>query len=252
MPIEGEDGAMPATPNRDAYSQMWSEDNGDIDFEDKEARYGRAIDDRNELRERRNADASLGRIFDEHGWLGEMYSELSQNPDMNPFEWLAGFCQQNDVTLEEVMDNDEARKRLSEKMANFKAKQAKDKKTNEARRNAVEQSYEELKSLSLGEDEEREVWGAFWKMIEDADEGKVSTNTWQAFVNSRNYDSDVESARNEGAMKARNEKIQNKVRRPSEEAETLPPTLPQGIGTPMGGSKKPKKENDSFLSGLNG
>lgn len=60
-------------------------------------------------------------------------------------------------------------------------------------------------------------------MIGEAEDGKVSAETWSLFKNAQNYDADVASAREEGAMQGRNEKIQNKVKR--SEKNDLPPTL---------------------------
>ena len=43
-----------ARPNRDKYSSMFVEDNPDIDFEDKEARYGRMAQERDSYRKLRD------------------------------------------------------------------------------------------------------------------------------------------------------------------------------------------------------
>lgn len=102
--------------------------------------------------------------------------------------------------------------------------------------------------MGLDDDECLKMWGDFWQMWDSASRGLVSKQTWQAFRNSRTYDADMQASREEGGMQARNEKIQNKVRRPSEESAELPPTLGQGNGR-MERSSQPKQE--SFLSGLN-
>lgn len=235
------------SPNRDAYSQMWSEDNDDVDFEDKEARYGRAIDDRNELRERRKADSALGGLFENHNWLALMFSELRDNPDIDPFEWLEGFCQKNDLTLQEVIDNPEARQRLTQKMNDYQKKQAEGKAAAKKKDDNLQKSLAELEALQteLGLDDEEclKMWGDFWGVIEQANSGLVDKDTWKAFSHSRTYDTDVQSARDEGGMRARNEKIQNKVRRPSEEMSEMPPTLNNGNG--MVTNREPKKK-ESF------
>ena len=231
-------------PNRDQYSQMWSEDNDDVDFEDKEARYGRAIEDRKELRERRKADASLGDIFDRHNWLAIMYSELRDNPDMDVFEWLEGFCNENDLSIQEVLDNPEAKKRLSEKIATRQQEDNDKKAKSEETQANIEKSYSALKDAFPDKSQEEidELWLGFWKIVEQAEQGIVDTKTMQDFAHSLTYDDDIKSAREEGGMQARNEKIQNKVRKPSEEMATLPPTLSQGAGAPTV-TKTPKKKS---------
>lgn len=242
---------MPATPNRDMYSQMWGEDNEDVDFEDKEARYGRAIEDRNELRERRSADKALGGLFDNHNWLGTMYMELKDNPDIDPFEWLEGFCNKHDLTLQEVIDNPDARKRLTEKMNEHQAQQAKDKKSAEEKDKNLRKSLDELEALQgdMGLDDEEclKMWGDFWEVVDKARNGLVSKDTWKAFSKSRTYDSDIESAKEEAGMRARNEKIQNQVRRPQQESVGMPPSLNNGAG----GVSKPKApQKKSFAKGF--
>lgn len=227
-----------ARPNRDKYAGMWAEDNSDIDFEDKEARYGRAIDDRNELRERRKADAGLSGLFDRHNWLAIMYSELRDNPEMDVFEWLEGFCNQNDLSIQEVLDNPEAKKRLSEKIANRrKEEEEKAANTKEINDN-LEKSYAALSDAFPDKTPEEldELWLGFWKVVEQAEQGIVDTKTMTDFAHSLSYDEDLKNAKNEGAMVARNEKIENKVRKPSEDMAGMPPTLNQGA------SAHPKKE----------
>ena len=242
----------PISPNRDTYAQMWGEDNGDIDFEDKEARYGRAIDDRNELRERRKADSALGGLFENHNWLASMFMELKDNPDIDPFEWLEGFCNKNDITLQEVIENPDARKRLTERMNEHQKKEAEKKASAEEKDKNLQKSLDELESLQqetgMSDEDALKIWGDFWEMYDSASKGLVNKNTWKLYTNGRSYDSDIESARNEGGMMARNEKIQNKLRRPSEEVAGLPPTLDQGSGSTP---KRQPKGDDSFISGLN-
>lgn len=253
QPGTGDD-AMPATPNRDAYSQMWGEDNGDVDFEDKEARYGRAIDDRNELRERRKADSALGGLFENHNWLASMYMELKDNPDLSPFEWLESFCNKNDLSLQEVLDNPEARQRLTKKMNEHQKEQASAKEAQKEKEKNLQKSVQELQALQgemgLEDADCLKMWGDFWEVVDKASNGLVSKDTWKAFSHSRTYDDDMQSARDEAGMAARNEKIQNNLRKPTGDGADLPPTLSNGAGNPTV-AKEPKKR-ESFLSGLNG
>lgn len=240
---EREEGGAPAStaeprPNRDEYSRMWSEDNDDIDFEDKEARYGRAIEERNELRERRKADSSIGKLFDQHEWLAVMASELRDNPDIDPFEWLEGFCNENDLTITEVLDNPEARKRLTAKISQRQKenadKLAKSKQVGEN----LTKSYEAIAKAfpDKNQEEVNDLWLKFWQIVEQADNGVVDTKTMTDFAHALSYEEDMKNARAEGGMAARNEKIQNNVRKPSEDMGHMPPTLNQGM------SASPKKE----------
>ena len=233
-----------ARPNRDAYSKMWAEDNDDIDFEDKENRYARAIEDRNELRERRKADAALGGLFDKHDWLQQLYSELKDSPDIDIFEWLEGFCNENDLTIQEVLDNPDAKKRLAKKLADrnksIAEKEAKDKQIEE---NMVK-SYKVLAGMFPDKPKEDidGIWTSFWEIVDSAENGVVSEKTLRDFTNSLTYEDDMNNARQQAAMQARNEKITNKVRKPSEDVKGLPPSLSQGAGAPTQ-REMPKKKS---------
>lgn len=239
---ETEQEAVDARPNRDAYSQMWAEDNDDIDFEDKEARYGRAIEDRTELRERRKSDKALDDLFSKHDWLAIMAKELRENPDINPFEWLEGFCNENDLSIQEVLDNPEAKERLAAKIterkknaADAEAKQKELTENLQKSRDALEEAMPDKTPEEI-----QELWLGFWKVVEDAENGKVEAKTIIDFAHALSYDDDIKAAREEGGMRARNEKIQNNVRKPSEEMGNLPPTLGQGANAPT--KKEPAKK----------
>lgn len=88
-------------------------------------------------------------------------------------------------------------------------------------------------------------------MIADAEEGNISADTWKLFQNAYNYDGDIASARDEAAMQARNEKIQNKVR--SSATEGIPPSLSSsGAGNKPAAPKtvKRKSSTSEFFDGL--
>lgn len=247
--LQGEDDvpapAVEARPNRDEYSRMWSEDNDDIDFEDKEARYGRAIEDRHELRERRKADSSIGKLFDQHEWLAVMASELRDNPDIDPFEWLEGFCNENDVSITEILDNPEARKRLTAKIAQRQRENADKLVKSQQIKNNISKSYEAIAKAFPDKSPEEidELWLKFWQVVEQANNGVVDTKTMTDFAHALSYEEDMENARAQGGMAARNEKIQNQVRKPSEDMGHMPPTLNQGMSA---STKKETPKKKSF------
>ena len=231
-------------PNRTEYAKMWGEDNGDVDFENKEQRYGRAIEDRKELRERRKADEGLGKLFDQHEWLAVMANELRENPEIDPFEWLEGFCNENDLSIQDVLDTPEAKKRLSAKIAERDKERAAQAKKSEDIKKNLQNSYEALKDALPDKSDEEidDLWLKFWQIIEQAEQGVVDSKTMQDFAHSLSYDADMADARAEGGMAARNEKIQNKVRKPSKDMDDMPPTLNQGSGAPTE-PEVPKKKS---------
>ena len=77
----------------------------------------------------------------------------------------------------------------------------------------------------------------FSNVVAPALRGEVNKETWQMIVNGMNYDNDIAEAKETSAMKARNEKIANKVKKFD---EPMPPSLSQG-GSGQQATTKPKK-----------
>lgn len=224
------------TPNRDAYKASFGEDYPDVDFEDKETRYGKMVEDRNALRSYRKSGAKLNDTFSKNRWLAAMLQDISENedPDYSPLDWMAD----HGIDINEAMQDESVRKKVSEKIAKFQQAQLEGEKENEERQVNFAKSAEALKTLNLGEDKEREVWVDFFSNVVDpALRGEVSKETWQMIVNGMNYDNDIAEAKETSAMKARNEKIANKVKKFD---EPMPPSLSQG-GSGQQATTKPKK-----------
>lgn len=228
--------ASEPTPNRDAYKASFGEDYPDVDFEDKETRYGKMVEDRNALRSYRKSGAKLNDTFSKNRWLAAMLQDISENedPDYSPLDWMAD----HGIDINEAMQDESVRKKVSEKIAKFQQAQLEGEKENEERQANFAKSAEALKALNLGEDKEREVWVDFFSNVVDpALRGEVSKETWQMIVNGMNYDNDIAEAKETSAMKARNEKIANKVKKFD---EPMPPSLSQG-GSGQQATTKPKK-----------
>ena len=85
-------------PNRDAYKKAFSEDYPDMDFEDKETRYGRMLEDRNSLRSYRKSGAALNGLFENQRWLAAMVSDLMDNPDLNLTQVRKRAARKNRIT----------------------------------------------------------------------------------------------------------------------------------------------------------
>ena len=224
-------------PNRDAYKKAFSEDYPDMDFEDKEARYGRMLEDRNSLRSYRKSGAALNGLFENQRWLAAMVSDLMDNPDLNPIEWRAD----NGIDLQEVMNDEETRKKVGDKIAEHQKKVIEDEQENDQRQKNLEQSWQNLAQIGVDEEKAMEMWNKFFtEIIDPALRGEVTTDTWRAVQRAANYDSDIAAAREQAGMQARNEKLENKVKKFD---SPMPPTLTQAQGqqaTPR--NNKPKND----------
>lgn len=219
-------------PNRTAFSKRFSKRHSDIDFEDKEARYGAMNDDADALSRYEEDGKALSGILDKHKWFAAALMEMEKNPDMNPVEVLAKFG----VDIQAALQDPEEAKKVAEIITKHQEDVANQEKHEQE---VMENMRKSIKSLNkLYPDEASDMWKQLFDIMGDAENGIVSEDTWKLLHQANGYDSDIASAREEAAMQARNEKIQNKVR--SSKTESLPPTL-----NSSGGGNAPAKEKTS-------
>ena len=227
-------------PNRDAYKKAFAEDYPDMDFEDKEARYGKMLDDRNQLRKYRDSGNQLNGILDKNRWLAVVLQELANNPETNPIEVMA----QSGIDINEVMKDEETRQKVSDKLAAYQQKQLDDEKENELREKNLQNSAQALQSIGVTSEEASKLWESFFTdIVDQALSGIVTAETWQMLMKAKNYDADIKAAKEQAAMRARNEKMQNNVK---DFQQKLPPTLSQATNQ----TATPKRKKGGFFSGL--
>ena len=232
---------VPARPNRDKYASMWAEDNPDVDFEDKEARYERMSQDRDELRNLRSSGKKLSGILNKHRWLGAMLMDDEENP----LVWMA----KNGIDIKSALEDPEVMDKVTEAFSGWTQKQAEGEAAEAAKDEALARSYETLDALQqeLGFSDEQksrmneyfwdEVWLPAWR-------GEVSKDVWTAIMHAMNYDKDMANAREEAAIQARNQKFSNKVK--NFDKANVPPTFSQGQGQRASAPKRPKSMSMDF------
>lgn len=235
---------IPATPNRDAYKAAFAEDYPDVDFEDKEARYGAMMNDRSRLRNYREAGKKLTDTFSKNRWIASMLMDLSENPDKDPITWMAD----NGIDITQAMEDDEYRKTIADKIAKFQENQIAGEELmaqQDANLSATLDNIEALaQEVGLTDDEVQELWRYMYEdVITPALRGEISKDVWKFALNGMRHDTDVDAAREQGAMQARNEKVTNNLKKFDKK---VPPTLAQG------GAQKtqPKEKPESFWDDL--
>ena len=233
----------PPTPNRDRYKAMFAEDYPDDDFEDKEARYGKMVEDRERYNQYRKSGKALSETFDKHRWLAAMLQDLNENEELDPITWMA----QNGIDINEALQDEEYAKKISEKIADFQKKQVEGEEAEAEKMNNLQKSAETLDNLKnefgLTDEECMRLWESFMKdILVPADNGLVEDATWRTLIKAQNYDRDVKTARDEGMRNAGNAKITNKLRSSNAQNE-LPPTLNQSGGQRV---KPQPKKTSSF------
>lgn len=234
--------AVPAPrPNRDRYAAMFGEDNPDVDFEDKEARYERMAKDRDNYRKLKKSGSALSKSLESNRWLGAMFQDLAENPGKNPLVWLT----ENGIDIKAALDDPEVMAQVDEKFKNWQQKQVDGEAAQQAQDAAIEESLNALASVQqefgLSDEQFDRIWNHFWDNIfAPAFQGKVEKDTWVAMMHAMNYDTDMQNAREEAAMQARNEKHANRLKT-FDDGQTPPPSFSQGSSRPA--QKREKKES---------
>lgn len=241
MPTGEQQAPVEDRPNRKAFSERFKKRHADIDFEDKESRYGAMNEDADLLSAYEDSGKRLSETFDQNRWLAAMIMDLKRNPDLTPIEWMAS----NGIDIQAALEDPEEGKKVSEQIAKFQEKKADEDKHEQEILANMRKSADNMESLGLSDDEKNDLWSKVWKVIADAEDGNISSETWKLFKDGYAYDDDINSAREEGAMQGRNEKIQNKMKRSNPE---IPPTLSTGSGSAPSASKGKKKSG--FFEGL--
>lgn len=216
-------------PNRDKYAAMFGEDNPDVDFEDKEARYGRMAEERERYRSLSKSGRGLSEALDKNRWLGAMFQYLAENPDKNPLVWLVD----NGIDVKGALDDPEIMAQVDEAFKGWQQKQVDGEASERQKDENISKSLDALaglqQELGLSDEQTDRMWTHFWdEVFAPAFTGEVSKDTWTAILHAMNYDSDIANAREESAMQARNEKHTNRLK--NFEERQVPPSFSQGRG----------------------
>lgn len=226
-------------PNRTDFSKRFSNRHSDIDFEDKEARYAAMNDDADLLGRYEESGKALSKVFDKHKWLAALAMDMEKNPDDNPFDAMARMG----IDVKTLLDDPEGGKKLAEILAKHNEDVAEQNEATEKVTANMRKSLERL--MKLYPDDAQDMWSQIYEIHDKVESGDISDDIWKMLHNANNYDSDISSARDEAAMQARNEKIQNKVR--SSSTEGIPPSL-----SSSGAGNKPakKQKRESFFDDI--
>ena len=224
-------------PNRKAFSDRFKKRHADIDFEDKEARYAAMNDDADTLERYEESGKALSKVFDKHKWLAALAMDMEKNPEDNPFDAMARLG----IDIKALLEDPEGGKKLAEILAKHNEEVADQNEASERVTENMRKSIERL--VKLYPDDAQDMWKQIYEIHDKVESGDIPDDVWKMLHNANYYDSDISSARDEAAMQARNEKIQNKVR--SSATEGIPPAL-----STSGAGNKPAKQKKVPKSGF--
>ena len=229
-------------PNRKAFSDRFKKRHADIDFEDKEARYAAMNDDADTLERYEESGKALSKVFDKHKWLAALAMDMEKNPEDNPFDAMARLG----IDIKALLEDPEGGKKLAEILAKHNEEVAEQNEATERVTENMRKSIERL--VKLYPDDAHDMWKQIYEIHDKVESGDIPDDVWKMLHNANYYDSDISSARDEAAMQARNEKIQNKVR--SSANEGIPPSLSTSGAGNEPAKKKTKKRASSFFDDI--
>ena len=230
---------VPARPNRDKYSSMFAEDNPDVDFEDKESRYGRMAEERESYRKLRDSGRKLSENFNKRPWAAAMIQDIfnDESGELDPVSWMY----RHGIDVQKAMEDDEYRKKCVEGLNAWLDNASKSAESEEQKDNNALQAQQNLsdlaEELNLSDEQCNRMWNhLFNEVVAPGSNFEVSKDTWQMVLHALNYDQDIANAREEAGIQARNEKHKNKVK---SFEDKVPPSFSQGQGQRV--SPAPKK-----------
>ena len=142
----------------------------------------------------------------------------------------------------EAMDSEEGRKKYGEKHQAWLDRVASEKQLEEEAAANLDKTFETLDQFQqqhgLTEEQATEVFNWVHQVIIDGLVNIVKPETFEMAMKALNYDNDVQQAGDEGEIRGRNAKIEDKLKK-KEAPAAVPPTL----GTAATGSTEPKPKN---------
>lgn len=251
--LEQEQAAVeqPATeesPNRSRYAAMFAEDNPNIDFEDKEARYGRMAEERESYRNLSKAGKRLSENLNKNRWVAAMIQDMfsDESGELDPITWMY----KNGIDVQKAMEDEEYRKGAVEGLNTWLQKQSDGEKDDAQKDENALQAQQNLsdlaEELNLSDEQCNRMWNyLFNDVIAPGMNFEVSKDTWQMILHAMNYDQDIANAREESAMQARNEKHANKVK--TFEESKVPPSFSQGQAQRVAPREKKEESLADFV-----
>lgn len=203
---------------REQFGERLKKKYPDKEYADDEALFGQINDDYdaydNELGEYKQHEQELGDMFAADPRSAHFLSSWHRGEHpMTAF--IREFGKEG---LEELINNDEKQEEFARANEEYWARQADAKKQDDEYEQNLKESmsvieqYQSEKGLS---DEQMDAAVEFlFRIANDGAMGKVSRESLDMALNAVNHDTDVQAARTEGTVAGRNQKIDEKLRKP--------------------------------------
>lgn len=232
------------TTRRDAVLGRLKKRHPDGNFADDDSIFGTIDDDYGEAERNaqkmqeyeKNASAMVD-MFYKNPRLAAFFNACKDGQD--PIDFMIEHFGDD---FRDALESEDGKARYGEKYQKWLDRVASEKKFEEESANNLDKTFETLDQFQqqhgLSDEQAADVFNKVHEIIVDGLMNIVKPETFEMALKAMNYDNDVKQAGDEGEIRGRNAKIEDKLRRKEAPAD-IPPTL----GTAAGGSVEPKPKN---------
>jgi len=190
----------------------------DMDFSDEETMYGRIDDDYNDYESRINTykerEGKMTDLFNKNPRASRFVTDMANGKD----PWLAVIAELGVDGVTDLMNDPAKQDAIAEANKEYVERIAKEKNLEDEYQKNFAESMELLSSIQekrgLTDDVVDGAMDMVMKIVNDAIVGKFSEETIDLALKAMNHDADMDNARSEGMVAGRNEKIEEKLRKP--------------------------------------
>ncbi len=241
----------PKPSQRERYRSRRQEAYPDVSEDDEEAYYGQANADLDELEGYRRSNKEIADAFDKSPALAGML--LAAKEGENPWVYLAEQAGP-DLDIRELINDPEFGEKISQAIGKWQERQLKGQQMQAEIKSNYQASFAALREVQQERNlSDEDCMALIEKMfgktddendggiIGNASKGIVPKEIWEAVLKAQNYDTDIQSARDQASAQALNSRIQN----PKKEFDDgMPPTLSTGGA---GAGEQPQGKKPSFF-----
>ena len=227
---------------KDLFLSKMKEKYPDMDTEDEEGLYGKINDDYDDY------DGKLSAVKKNEEDLSKLFSS---DPRSAAFlmAWKAG---ENPIyqmiklfgdDFKEMLNDPEIQDKVSEARSEYLEKQANNQKLQDEASKNLDETLSNLDKVQqeggYSDEEADKVYDILAQILDDGIVNKVSVDTWSMIFKAVNYEKDIQVAAHEAEVKAKNTKIEEKLKK------TIPDMPPM-----MGGQGSANREEKKSLGAL--
>lgn len=225
---------------RDAMTARLKNRYPEKDFSDDESFFGQISDDYD------NYDKDIAGYQEREKAFSDMFTSDPRSARFltdwrNGEDPVIGLVRMFGTDIKEAIDDPERQEKIAEANKEFVQKVAKEKELEDLyQKNIAEslKSIEEMQSKTGVSDEEVDkAMQLLMGIVGDGIVGKFSTESLEMAMKAINHDSDVIAANQEGLVKGKNTKVEEKLRKPNKGDGTAAMAGSNGTAKPQGGTR---------------